>query len=65
MVSDLYSPRKRLDDGGSLSGFGMENIREDRSRAPPGDTARDPISDEFELARLAQPWPLNCVEGGF
>lgn len=33
----------RLEDGGSGSGLGIENMRDVRSRAPPGDTARPPI----------------------
>lgn len=32
---------------GSGSGFGIANIREDRRRLPPGDTARAPMLDEL------------------
>lgn len=50
MVSDLYSARKGLVEGPSESGLGMENIRDDRSSAPPGDTPRVPMLDMIEPA---------------
>jgi hypothetical protein len=37
-------------------GLGMENMRDDRSSAPPGDTVRAPISIEAALALARSRW---------
>jgi hypothetical protein len=44
MVAEAFcSPKKVEADEATGRGLGMENIRDDRSRAPPGETAGPPM----------------------